>query len=216
MSGTDSASSCKITLNLSDKAKQGQPEVTGVENIINAERLKDIDFRTSPDSHAVTELMQEEENFQRNDFELGDNSEPTSVEFDKELFIEEVRKYRCLWDINSKAYKLLSKMHGPRLEPFSTKMSTAGATKRKGGEMLFLFQAVGNVEALLAGDNSDNKDEDFNMNNSLEIDKLRRYDMENQATNEHQQNTESPNTGKQHINEPSMEQNINEQTMDKT
>lgn len=131
MSGTYSASSCKISLNLSDKAKQDQPEVTGycfidkfpeeqqpeqsqsmnarsfwsVENIINAERLKGTDFRTSPDSYAVTELMQEEENIQGNDVELGDNSEPTSVEFDKELFIEEVRKYWCLWDINLEAYK---------------------------------------------------------------------------------------------------------------
>jgi hypothetical protein len=44
-----------------------------------------------------------------------------------------------------------------------------------------LLQAVGNVEALLAGDNSDNNDENFNMNNSLEIDKLCWYDMENQT-----------------------------------
>ena len=70
-------------------------------------------------------------------------------------------------------------------------------------------------EALLAGDNSDNYDENFNMNDSLEIDKLCLYDMEDQATNEHEQNTGSPDTDKQHINEPSIEQNITEQTMDR-
>ena len=31
--------------------------------------------------------------------------EEASFEFDKEMFIEEVRKYRCLWDINSESYK---------------------------------------------------------------------------------------------------------------
>ena len=31
---------------------------------------------------------------------------PVSVHFDKELFLEEVRKYRCLWDVNSEGYKL--------------------------------------------------------------------------------------------------------------
>ena len=40
----------------------------------------------------------------------GSNDEPidneeASFEFDKEMFIEEVRKYRCLWDINSESYK---------------------------------------------------------------------------------------------------------------
>ena len=39
--------------------------------------------------------------------------------------------------------------------------------------------------------------------------------MEDQATNEHEQNTGSPDTDKQHINEPSIEQNITEQTMDR-
>ena len=68
---------------------------------------------------------------------------------------------------------------------------------------------------LLAGDNFDNPDENFNINGSLEIDELCLYNMENQATNEHEQNTESPNTDKQHINEPSIEQNITEQTMDR-
>ena len=33
------------------------------------------------------------------------DNEPSSIEFDKEKFIEEVRKYRCLWDINLEAYK---------------------------------------------------------------------------------------------------------------
>ena len=51
-------------------------------------------------------------------------------------------------------------------------------------------------EALLAGDNSDNYDENFNMNDSLEIDELCLYDMEDQATNEHEQNTGSPDTDK--------------------
>ena len=40
----------------------------------------------------------------------GSNDEPidneeASFEFNKEMFIEEVRKYRCLWDINSESYK---------------------------------------------------------------------------------------------------------------
>ena len=29
----------------------------------------------------------------------------TDIEFDKELFIEEVRKFRCLWDLNSSCFK---------------------------------------------------------------------------------------------------------------
>ena len=33
------------------------------------------------------------------------NSNQSSTEFDRELFIEEVRKYRCLWDISSEVYK---------------------------------------------------------------------------------------------------------------
>ncbi|CAB4004955.1 Hypothetical predicted protein [Paramuricea clavata] len=71
------------------------------------------------------------------------------------------------------------------------------------------------VEApLLAGDNFDNHDENLNMNNTLEIDKLCLYNMENQATNEHEQNTKSPKTDK-HINEPSIEQNITEWAMDR-
>ncbi|CAB3994686.1 Hypothetical predicted protein [Paramuricea clavata] len=70
-------------------------------------------------------------------------------------------------------------------------------------------------EALLAGDNSDNYNENFTMNNSLEIDELCLYDMEDKATNEHEQNTGSPDTDKQHINEPSIEQNITEQCMDR-
>ena len=32
-------------------------------------------------------------------------NEPFSIEIEKEKFIEEVRKYRYLWDINSEAYK---------------------------------------------------------------------------------------------------------------
>ena len=59
----------------------------------------------------------------------GSNDEPidneeASFEFDKEMFIEEVRKYRCLWDINSESYKnrLSSKMLGARLPPYLTKM----------------------------------------------------------------------------------------------
>jgi hypothetical protein len=28
-----------------------------------------------------------------------------SLEFDRELFIEEVKKYRCLWDTNATSYK---------------------------------------------------------------------------------------------------------------
>ena len=40
----------------------------------------------------------------------GSNDEPIDnekarFEFNKEMFIEEVRKYRCLWDINSESYK---------------------------------------------------------------------------------------------------------------
>ena len=72
-------------------------------------------------------------------------------------------------------------------------------------------------EALLAGDNTDNYDEnfEFNMNDSLGIDELCLYDMEDQTTNEHEQNTGSPDTDKQHINEPSIEQNTTEQTMDR-
>ena len=37
--------------------------------------------------------------------EEGDRPSENAIEFDKELFLEEVRKYRCLWDINSEAYK---------------------------------------------------------------------------------------------------------------
>ena len=33
------------------------------------------------------------------------NSNQSSTEFDRELLIEEVRKYRCLWDISSEVYK---------------------------------------------------------------------------------------------------------------
>ena len=31
---------------------------------------------------------------------------PPSENFDKEVFLEEVRKYRCLWDVNSEGYKM--------------------------------------------------------------------------------------------------------------
>ena len=31
---------------------------------------------------------------------------PLSENFDKEVFLEEVRKYRCLWDVNSEGYKM--------------------------------------------------------------------------------------------------------------
>ena len=34
-----------------------------------------------------------------------DGEEMYSTEFNKELFLEEVRKYRCLWDISSEVYK---------------------------------------------------------------------------------------------------------------
>lgn len=42
--------------------------------------------------------------FKKNDDEPADN-EPSSIEFDKEKFVEKIRKYSCLWDINSKAYR---------------------------------------------------------------------------------------------------------------
>jgi hypothetical protein len=34
--------------------------------------------------------------------------------FDKGMLLEEVRKYRCLWDVNSESYKIwpVNKMHG--------------------------------------------------------------------------------------------------------
>ena len=31
--------------------------------------------------------------------------EMPSTDFEKELFLEEIRKYRCLWDTNSEGYK---------------------------------------------------------------------------------------------------------------
>ena len=31
---------------------------------------------------------------------------PLPENFDKEVFLEEVRKYRCLWDVNSEGYKM--------------------------------------------------------------------------------------------------------------
>jgi hypothetical protein len=33
---------------------------------------------------------------------------PPSENFDKEVFLEEVRKYRCLWDVNSEGYEMRS------------------------------------------------------------------------------------------------------------
>ena len=34
------------------------------------------------------------------------NDQQSSINFDKKVFIEEVRKYRCLWDVNSEGYKM--------------------------------------------------------------------------------------------------------------
>ena len=59
----------------------------------------------------------------------GNNDEPIDneeacFEFDKEMFIEKVRKYRCLWDINSESYenKPINQNAGARLPPYLTKM----------------------------------------------------------------------------------------------
>ena len=41
-------------------------------------------------------------------FQANDNSSAESqvlLDFDKEIFIEAVRKFRCLWDINDHSYK---------------------------------------------------------------------------------------------------------------
>ena len=48
--------------------------------------------------------MADQLSVQENNDEPIDNKE-ASFEFDKEMFIEEVRKYKCLWDIHSKSYK---------------------------------------------------------------------------------------------------------------
>ena len=45
------------------------------------------------------------------------NSQPLD-NFDKAMFLEEVRKYRCLWDVNSESYK----MHGFKLPPYLKEM----------------------------------------------------------------------------------------------
>ncbi|CAB3989361.1 Hypothetical predicted protein [Paramuricea clavata] len=57
---------------------------------------------------AIEELMRqarrgsESEKTQQNTVE---ETESTSVEFDKEFFIEEVRQLSCLWDTSSSLYK---------------------------------------------------------------------------------------------------------------
>ena len=46
---------------------------------------------------------------QRQDITLyygaGENDAESSEDFDKEAFIEAVRKFRCLWDVNDKTFK---------------------------------------------------------------------------------------------------------------
>lgn len=53
------------------------------------------------------------------------------VDFDKEMFLEEVRKYRCLWDINSESYKIR-----PTKQNAWTRI---GAVFNKDGEFNFIL-----------------------------------------------------------------------------
>eukprot|EP00112_Aurelia_sp_Birch-Aquarium-sp1_P020175 Seg5139.3 transcript_id=Seg5139.3/GoldUCD/mRNA.D3Y31 product="hypothetical protein" protein_id=Seg5139.3/GoldUCD/D3Y31 len=56
------------------------------------------------------------ENNNPQDLDQYDGEELHSVEFDKEVFLEEVRKYRCLWDIASEGYKIrpVKQTHGQK------------------------------------------------------------------------------------------------------
>ena len=88
--------------------KQLEEYRLGVENISNAENVMGVEYVSNAENVMignVTESVEKNEGIQENNAEPTDNGEPTSVEFDKEMFIEEVRKYRCLWDVNSEAYK---------------------------------------------------------------------------------------------------------------
>ena len=73
------------------------PLLWSVENISNDQNF---DITLCENSGTVTESK----DIQENDADPAESNQ-TAVEFDKEVFIEEVRKYRCLWDINLEACK---------------------------------------------------------------------------------------------------------------
>ena len=72
---------------------------------INSKQQPNDDESISVIPSSCDETGLQETNDIASNFIVVNNPNQSSTEFDRELFIEEVRKYRCLWDISSEVYK---------------------------------------------------------------------------------------------------------------